>query len=111
MIGTVEIGSAHRLADGSTAVKKGLAHIDRDSRGRIYNERRIIAAANDQGMTAILSSPIQDPQTRMSVLLDPSTQIARQTTLSARPTVLIRGQIQGRAGAIHESRGRISGQN
>lgn len=86
MTGTVEVESTQVLPDGSTDVKKAFAHIARDSRGRIYNERRRLAPASYTGMTPILSSHIYDPETRISVFLDPATHIARQTTLPAPAT-------------------------
>jgi len=81
MSGTVELESTQVLPDGSTDVKKAYAHIARDSRGRIYNERRSFAPTTYTGTTPILSYHIYDPETRMSVFLDPATHIARQTTL------------------------------
>jgi hypothetical protein len=83
MSGTVELESTQVLTDGSTDVKKAFAHIARDSRGRIYNERRNFAPATYTGATPILSFHIYDPETRISVFLDPATHIARQTTLPA----------------------------
>lgn len=83
MSGTVELESTQVLPDGSTDVKKAFAHIARDSRGRIYNERRSFASMTYTGTTPILSFHIYDPETRISVFLDPTTHIARQTTLPA----------------------------
>jgi hypothetical protein len=83
MSGTVELESTEVLPYGSTDVKKAFAHIARDSRGRIYNERRSFAPTTYTGTTPILSFHIYDPETRISVFLDPATHIARQTTLPA----------------------------
>lgn len=84
--GTVEVEGTQVLPDGSTDVKKAFAHIARDSRGRIYNERRRLVPASYTGMIPILSSHIYDPETRISVFLDPATHIPRQTTLPAPAT-------------------------
>jgi hypothetical protein len=78
----VEVESTQVLADGSALSKKSFANIARDSQGRIYNERRQLVSPSYTGQPPILSFHIFDPETRLSIFVNPATRIARQFTLS-----------------------------
>jgi hypothetical protein len=78
----VEVESTQVLADGSALSKKSIANIARDSQGRIYNERRQLVSPSYTGQPPILSFHIFNPETRLSIFVNPATRIARQFTLS-----------------------------
>ncbi len=82
----VEVKSSKLLPDGSTEVKKTTENIARDSQGRIYNERRELVNQTFDGTPQLLSYLIFDPATRLSTFVDPSTHLARQSTLPPRPS-------------------------
>lgn len=77
----LEIVSHERLQDGSEHVVKTSNHIARGNSGRIYNERRMLVPASYQAEPRLLSAHIYDPETRISVFLDPMTRLARQQVL------------------------------
>lgn len=79
----VELQSTQLLADGSAVAKKSIAHIARDSQGRIYNERRQLVSPSFNGNPQLVSFHIFDAETRLNTFLNPVTHIARQTTLPA----------------------------
>ncbi len=83
----IEVKSTNVLADGTNDVKKTAENIARDSLGRIYNERRELVSPSFTGKPQLLSFHIFDPATRLNTFLDPSTHLARQTTLPPRPSV------------------------
>src|SRR5437016_5986518 len=78
---TVILQSTRPLPDGTTQRFKSINNIARDSRGRIYNERRQMVPLSSTGTPALLSSHIFDPETRISVFFNPFQHMARQTTL------------------------------
>lgn len=78
---TVDIVSKEKLPDGSFDVRTSVAHIARDARGRIYNERRALVPASYKGDPALLSALIYDPETRTSVFLNPFDHLARLRVL------------------------------
>jgi hypothetical protein len=79
----VDLQTTQILPDGSTDVRKTINHIARDSRGRIYNERRRWETPTTTGNPRLLAFHIFDPDTRLNTFLDPATHIARQTTRPA----------------------------
>jgi hypothetical protein len=81
----VEILSTQVLPDGTTTTHTTVNHIARDSRGRIYNERRRLVPTTFQGEPPLLSAHIYDPSTRLSIFTDPFTRLARETTLPHPP--------------------------
>lgn len=83
LMAVVEVDSTQVLADGSTLSKKSIANIARDSQGRIYNERRQLVSPSFAGQPPILSFHIFDPETRLSIFVNPATRVARQATLPA----------------------------
>jgi hypothetical protein len=81
----VQIESTQFLPDGTSARRKSIANIARDSQGRIYNERRAFLPSSVTGTPEVLSSHIFDPETRLSTFLNPFSHLARQQTLPERP--------------------------
>ena len=78
---TVIVQSTKPLPDGTTQRFKSMNNIARDSRGRIYNERRQLVPLSFTGTPALLSSHIFDPESRINIFLNPFQHIARQSTL------------------------------
>ena len=83
---TVEIVSHEKLPNGTEHVVTTRNHIARSSSGRIRNERRQLVPATYKGDPRLISVHLYDPSTRMSIFLDPATQLARETVLDAPPT-------------------------
>jgi len=81
----VDIQTTVVLDNGQTAMRKSTARIARDSRGRIYNERRMLVPVATAGMPELVSAHLFDPETRVSVFLNPYTHLARETTLARTP--------------------------
>ena len=81
MTATVDISSMRILPDGTQELRKTLNQIARDSRGRIYNERRTLMPVTFRGKYPLQSVHIFDPQTRQSVFFSPYSRLARETTL------------------------------
>jgi hypothetical protein len=55
---TVDIVSKQKLPDGSFNIRTSIAHVARDSAGRIYNERRALVSPAFQGEPVLLSAHI-----------------------------------------------------
>jgi hypothetical protein len=75
-----------------TLVQKGgvfnlrtVREIGRDSRGRIYNEKRQLLRVGDTATPELLGVLIYDPQTRISTHLDPRTHTFETGTVSRPP--------------------------
>jgi hypothetical protein len=81
----LDIVSREKLPDGSFNVRTTTAHVARTSSGRIYNERRALVTAAFQGDPVLLSALIYDPASRLSILLNPVSRLARETILSQPP--------------------------
>src|ERR1700733_2090140 len=79
---TVDIVSKQKLRDGSWNVRTTVAHIARDSAGRIYNERRALVSAAFRGEPTLLSAHIYDPTTHLNTFLDPFSHLARQSVFT-----------------------------
>ncbi len=80
----VQIVSHQKLADGTEHVVTTSNTVARSNTGRIYNERRQLLPRGYHGEPRLLSSHIYDPNTRVSVFLNPATRIAREQVLEAR---------------------------
>jgi hypothetical protein len=78
----VEINTTRTLPDGTSEMRKCVNHIARSSRGEIYNERRMLMPVTFQRESRLLSSHIYDPATRLSTYWEPTSNVARATTLS-----------------------------
>ena len=78
----VEINTTRLLPDGTSEMRKCINHIARNSRGEIYNERRMLMPVTFGRESRLLESHTYDPATRISTLWEPTTNVARATTLS-----------------------------
>ena len=81
----VDIQTTVILDDGQTAMRKSTARIARDSQGRIYNERRTLVPVSSSETPDLLSAHLYDPQTRLSVFLNPNTHLAKEMVLPRNP--------------------------
>jgi hypothetical protein len=98
---TVDIVSKQKLPDGSLNVRTTVAHIARDSAGRIYNERRALVSAAFRGEPTLLSAHIYDPTTHLNTFLDPFSHLARQSVfVQARQTAAIDPTLGPHAGGM-----------
>ena len=87
---TVDIVTHEKLPDGSERIRTTTNHIARSSSGRIYNERRLLVPTSFTGLPRLLSAHTYDPSSRLSVVMDPMSHLARETILS-RPAPAIAG--------------------
>jgi hypothetical protein len=71
--------------DGRVDDLKTMREIGRDSRGRIYNERRMLLPLANNTTPELLGVHIYDPQTRISTRLDPRTQTFWSGTVNRPP--------------------------
>jgi hypothetical protein len=79
----VDITSQEKLPDGSLNIRTSVAHIARQSSGRIYNERRVLVPSTFKGDPPLLSSLVYDPASRLSIFLNPYTHLAHERVLEA----------------------------
>ena len=77
----VDIVSHQLLSDGTTQVRTTVNQIARQSSGRIYNERRRLVPIGFEGMPALTSAHIYDPNSRLSIYIEPATHLAREQIL------------------------------
>ncbi len=82
----VKLESTQALPDGTSATRRSIAVIARDSRGRIYNERRQLLPSTFTGTPQVISSHIFDPETRISTFLNHYSHLARQQTVQGPAT-------------------------
>ncbi len=80
----VQIVSHQKLADGTEHVVTSTNTVARSNSGRIYNERRQLLPQAAPGEPRLLSSHIYDPNTHVSVFLNPATRVAREEMLAVR---------------------------
>ena len=80
----VDIVSTQVLPNGTSVTRTTLNRIARDSRGRIYNERRDLVPASYLGLPPLLSGHIYDPATRLSIFTTPATRLAHEMVLPER---------------------------
>ena len=78
---TVEISSTRILPDGSSEMRKTTNDIARNSRGVIYNEMRRMMPVSFNGRAPLTSSHVYDPETRLSTIWEPHSNVARAITL------------------------------
>ena len=97
-VADVQIVSKQPLPGGGERVVTTVDHIGRSSSGRIHNEAHHLVPATFKGEPHLRSVHIYDPNTRMSIFLNPDTLVARETVLS-RPM-----QIPARAEAPAQQR-------
>jgi hypothetical protein len=80
-----DIISHEILPDGTVNIRTTYTHIARSSSGRIYNERRQLVPASFRGEPRILETHIYDPNDRLNIFCDPSSHLARESTLRQPP--------------------------
>jgi hypothetical protein len=95
-----EVESTQVLDDGSSVSKKTFNNIARDSRGRIYNERRSMVPATSNATPELISFHIYDPTTRLDTFLNPETHLAHQTAFQDRALVQATAQPQASVVAV-----------
>ena len=74
--------------DGSVDSLKTLREIGRDSRGRIFNERRMLVPVGYTAEPRLLGVLIYDPQTRISTRLDPHAHTFMTATANRPPATV-----------------------
>jgi hypothetical protein len=76
------------LRDGSVWQRVSTSLIARNSQGQIHNEAHAFVSLGQERKPAetLISVHIYDPQTRLNTHLNPTTHIARQSTLSGEPS-------------------------
>lgn len=92
----VDIISQLTLPDGTVDVRTSVAHVARQSTGRIYNELRSLVPTTYKGDPPLLSSHIYDPTTRLNIFLNPFTHLAHESVLE-RPPAAPAGSVPARA--------------
>src|SRR5208282_4465467 len=82
---TAVIESQRPMTDGSVETRRTINEIARDSRGRIYNERRRLMPDAFHGTPPLIEVHLYDPQTRLNTFYVPATRVARQQVLPEQP--------------------------
>ena len=88
LLAVVNTQSSEILPDGTTLNRKTLSAIARDGQGRIFNERRPLIPASETATPPIISIHVYDPQTRISIFIDPQSHVAWQSTLNRPPSAV-----------------------
>jgi hypothetical protein len=86
--GVIQVQRAVVQPDGRIFNLRTIREIGRDSRGRIYNERRAQLQAADTATPPLLGVLIYDPQTRISIRTDSHTQTFWTDTVSRPPATV-----------------------
>jgi|GEM_PF-1772688 len=86
----VDILTHEKLPDGTERIHTSTNHIARSASGRIYNERRVMMPVTFKGESMLLGAHTYDPNTHLSVVLEPRTHLAKQAIL-AHPNPVIPG--------------------
>lgn len=76
------------VQNGSITAFKTMREIGRDSQGRIYNESRMLVPLAFTGTPQLIGVHLYDPQTRISIRLDPRTHIFWAGTMSRPPATI-----------------------
>jgi hypothetical protein len=74
--------------NGQVSNLKTIREIGRDSRGRIYNERRMLVPVGNTATPQLLGVLLYDPQTRISTRLDPHTLTYLTSTVRRPPATV-----------------------
>jgi hypothetical protein len=86
--GEAQAEATRTLTDGNSFDRKRIERIARDSRGRIYAEGHQNVPLTSSQEPPLMIIHIYDPETRMNLLLDPYTHVARQRTLPGPPNTV-----------------------
>jgi hypothetical protein len=75
---TAVVEEQQQLPDGTTETKRTINLVGRDARGRTHGENRNMVTESFQGMPQLNEVHLFDPQTRLQVVYEPATHIARR---------------------------------
>lgn len=83
--GTIHVERTMVQPDGSIASFRTVRDIHRDSRGRIYNEARLLLPASSSAVPEVTSVVLYNPETRISTVLNPHQKTFRSETVNRPP--------------------------
>jgi hypothetical protein len=86
--GVVDVERSTVLRDGSIVSYHTVREIDRDSRGRIHNEMRVLVPASDSQPPPVIRVHLYDPQTRISTIFVPQKRIFWTQTVNNPPSTV-----------------------
>ncbi len=86
--GVINVERSYVQPDGSIVNFRTIREIDRDSRGRIHNESRVLVPALDTNTPPVVRIHLYDPQTRISTMLDPQKRTFWTETVSHPPSTV-----------------------
>lgn len=86
--GTVKVERSRVHPDGSIVNLKTIRAIARDSRGRIHNESRELVPVSSTETPRITSIHLYDPQTRISVMLNPQARTFWTSVVNRPPSTV-----------------------
>ena len=86
--GVVDVERSNVLRDGSIVSYHTVREIDRDSRGRIHNEMRVLVPASDSETPPVIRVHLYDPQTRISTIFVPQKRIFWTQTVNNPPSTV-----------------------
>ncbi len=83
--GVIHVERSIVQRDGSTVNRKTIREIGRDSRGRIFNEYRMLLPVEETETPQVIRVLLYDPQTRISTMLYPQQQTFSSGTVNRPP--------------------------
>ena len=83
--GVINVERAFVQRDGSVANLKTFREIGRDSKGRIYNEVRMLLPVSSRETPRVMSILVYDPESRTSTTLRPQQQTFSRSTVNRPP--------------------------
>src|SRR5579862_7175088 len=86
--GVVNVERSYVQPDGSIVNFKTIREIDRDSRGRIHNESRVLVPVSDTNTPGVVRIHLYDPQTRISTMLNPKDRTYWTQTVNNPPATV-----------------------
>src|SRR5215472_9975379 len=97
--GVINVERSMVLRDGSVRDLRTIREIGRDSRGRIFNQYRMLLLASDTITPQVMSVLLYDPQTRTSTTIFPPQRMFRTGTVNrppeTQPPALLDGSTTG----------------
>ena len=82
----VHVERSRLQRDGSIVSFKTVRDIARDSRGRVHNESRVLVPVSDTKTPQLVRIHLYDPQTRISILLNPQQRTFSTQTVNHPPS-------------------------
>jgi len=86
--GVINVERSFVQPDGSIVNFKTIRGIGRDSRGRIYNESRVLIPVSNTQTPQVVSIHLYDPQSRISTILNPQERTFRTGTVNRPPATV-----------------------